>query len=79
MDTFFDFVTVACFIGLVTAFFLLTERDIWTLLHLLLPGITFAIANQVGNEGSTALAVTLIGAGIGYAVLIVRGKRGGTS
>jgi predicted branched-subunit amino acid permease len=79
MTTLFDFLTVACFIGLVIAFFKLTERDMRTLLHLLLSGIAFAIANQVGNAGSTVLASVLIGAGVGYAVLVIQGKRGGTS
>jgi hypothetical protein len=73
MTTFFDFLTVSCFIGMVIAFLLLTERDLRTLLHLLLSGIAFAVANQVGNAGSTLLAVVLVGAGAGYAVLVVRG------
>ena len=78
MTTLFDFLTVGCFIGLVIGFFQLTERDLRTLLHLLLSGIAFAIANQVGNAGSNLLAFVLIGAGVGYAVLVIQGHGGGS-
>lgn len=72
MATFFDVLTVTCFAGLVLAFFRFTERETRTLLHFLLVGIVFAVANQVGNAGSTILALLLIAVGIGYSVLIVR-------
>jgi hypothetical protein len=72
MTTFFDVLTVTCFVALVIAFFQLTERDNRTLLHFMLAGIVFAIANQVGNAGSSYLALILILAGAGYAFLIVR-------
>jgi predicted branched-subunit amino acid permease len=78
LTTFFDFLSVICFIGLVIAFFQLTERDMRTLAHLLLSGIAFAVANQVGNAGSTFLAIVLVGAGVGYAALVVRGGLGGS-
>jgi predicted branched-subunit amino acid permease len=71
MTTPFDFLTVACFIALVIAFFRLTERDLRTLLHMFLSGIAFAVANQVGNAGSPLLALVLIAAGVGYAALVV--------
>jgi hypothetical protein len=72
MITFFDVLTVACFIGLVAAFFCFTTQDTRTLLQFLLSGIVFAIANQVGNAGSVLLAGVLVAAGIGYAFLNVR-------
>jgi hypothetical protein len=72
MITFFDVLTVACFIGLVAAFFRFTNQDTRTLLQFLLSGIVFAIANQVGNAGSFVLAGVLVAAGIGYAFLNVR-------
>ena len=72
MTTFFDVLTVTCFVALAIAFFLFTERDNRTLLHFMLAGIVFAVANQVGNAGSFYLALILILAGAGYAVLIVR-------
>jgi lysozyme family protein len=75
MATVFDFATVACFLGLVGAFFLLTTRRPRTLLHLLLSGIAFAVANQLGNAGYGLSAVILIIAGIGYAVIIVRAEK----
>jgi len=34
-----------------------------------------AIANQVGNNGATILALLLILAGVGYAFLVVRNSR----
>jgi hypothetical protein len=54
------------------AFFILTARWPRTLVRVLVAGIAFAIANQVGNAGYTLLAVILIIAGIVYATLIIR-------
>jgi hypothetical protein len=75
MVTLFDFATVACFLGLVGAFFLLTARLPQTLLHLLLSGIAFAVANQLGNAGFDLSGVILITAGIAYAIIIVRAEK----
>lgn len=72
MSTFFDVVTVTCFVGLVIAFFQFTDRETRTLVHLVLVGVAFAVANQVGNAGSIVLASMLVFAGIIYAVLVVR-------
>jgi hypothetical protein len=72
MTTIFDVVTVTCFAGLVFAFFQWTDRDTNTLVRLLPAGIVFAIANQVGNAGSFVLALTLILAGLGYTVVVIR-------
>jgi hypothetical protein len=72
MITLFDVITVTCFIGLVIAFFRFTEQDTRTLLQFLVSGIAFAIANQVGNAGSAALATVLIIAGVGYSWINVR-------
>jgi hypothetical protein len=72
MTTFFDVVTVTCFVALVIGFFQFTDRNTRTLIHFLLAGIVFAVANQVGNNGGTWLAAILILAGIGYAALVVR-------
>ena len=72
MTTFFDVITVTSFVGLVIAFFQFTDRETRTLVHFILAGIVFAVANQVGNAGSTVLALILIVAGGGYAVLIAR-------
>jgi hypothetical protein len=41
-------------------------------LHFIIAGMVFAIANQVGNGGSTILALILIFAGAGYVGLMVR-------
>ena len=72
MTTFFDVVTVTCFAALVIAFFQFTDRETKTLLHFVVAGIVFAVANQVGNAGGTVLALVLIVAGAGYVVLMVR-------
>ena len=72
MMTPFDVVTVTCFVALVIAFFQFTDRDTRTLMHFLLASIVFAIANQVGNGGSTVFALVLILAGTAYAVLLAR-------
>jgi len=70
--TVFDFITVGCFACLVAAFFLLTEQNSRTLAHLFLCGIAFAVANQLGNAGSTILALILIVAAGVYAVFVIR-------
>lgn len=69
MSTWFDIVTVVCFLALVAAFFLLTGRETQTLMRFGLSGIVLAVANQVGNAGSSLFAALLIVAGIGYAVV----------
>jgi hypothetical protein len=71
MATVFDVVTVTCFVAVVLAFFLFTSRDPKTLIHLIVPGVVFAIANYVGNAGLAFLAVALIVAGAVYAALVV--------
>ena len=72
MATVFDFVTVACFLTIVGAFVFLTDRQPKTLLRLLVPSFAFAVANQLGNDGSKPLAILLILVGLGYAFLVVR-------
>lgn len=74
MTTAFDFLTVACFAGLVIAFFQFTERDNRTLLQLMVSGLAFAIGNQVGNAGLPIFALIVILAGVGYGVMVVKGK-----
>ena len=44
-----DSITVTCFIGLVVVYFQFTARDYRTLIQLILSGIVFAVANQLGN------------------------------
>jgi hypothetical protein len=70
--TLFDFVAVACFLGMAGAYFMLTARQPRTLLQLLLAGISFAVANQLGNAGYDLLGSILIIAGIGYAIIVIR-------
>jgi hypothetical protein len=71
MATIFDIVTVTCFAGLVLAFFQFTDREMRTLMHFILAGVVFAVANQVGNAGSTILGYVLVAAGVAYAALII--------
>ena len=70
MDTLFDIVSVASFIGLVIGFFLWTERDNRTLIHFVISGTVLAVANQVGNAGQAVFGFVLVVAGIAYAVLV---------
>jgi hypothetical protein len=72
MATIFDLVTVSCFAGLVIAFFQFTDRDIQILVRLLPAAIVFAIADQIGNNDEIILAMILISAGIGYAILVIK-------
>jgi len=76
MTTFFDALTVACFIGLVIAFFQFTERDTPTLLRYLLSGIALAIANQLGNKGYVVLGIILLIAAMGFGWLSFRKPKG---
>jgi hypothetical protein len=66
MITFFDALTVACFIGLVIAFFQFTEKDTPTLLRFLVSGVALAIANQLGNQGFVVLGIILVTAALGF-------------
>jgi hypothetical protein len=75
MVTFFDALTVTCFIGLVVAFFQFTERDTATLLRYILSGIVLAVANQLGNVGYVLLGYALVAAAIGYGWLFVSKPR----
>ena len=70
MVTLFDIVSVASFIGLAVAFFFWTQRDNRTLLHFVISGVVFAVANQVGNAGQTMFAFVLLIAGIAYVVVM---------
>jgi len=72
MTTLFDVVTVTCFVGLVIAFFQFTDRETRTLVHFILAGVVFAVANQVGNAGSAVLAGLLMVAGVAYAGMVVK-------
>ena len=76
MMTVFDIVTLICFIGFVIAFFQFTTRDQRTLLHFVGASVVLAIANQVGNHGSSVLAILLIAAGIAYAIVTTRADQG---
>jgi predicted branched-subunit amino acid permease len=71
MTTAFDFLTVACFAGLLITYFQFTQRDIQTLLQLTISGVAFAIGNQLGNAGLPIFALIVIMAGAGYGVLVV--------
>ncbi len=72
MVTVFDYLTIACFAGLVIAYFQLTKRDVRTLMQLMISGAAFAIANQMGNAGLPIFALILIVAGVGYAAVVVQ-------
>jgi hypothetical protein len=72
MATIFDLVTVTCFAALVIAFFQFTDRDTRILVRLLPAAIVFAIADQIGNKDGVILAIILISAGIGYAILVIK-------
>ena len=72
METTFDFLTVACFAGLVIAYFKFARRDSRTLMHLMISAAAFAIANQIGNAGLSIFALILVVAGAGYAALVLK-------
>ena len=51
---------------------MLTARQPRTLLHLLLAGIAFAVADQLGNADYAIFGLVLIIVGAGYAIIIIR-------
>ena len=71
MVTWFDYLTAACFLGMAGAFFTLTELQPRTLVHLMLAGIAFGIANQLGNAGYVILGSILIICGVVYAAFVI--------
>ena len=72
MSTVFDFATVVAFACIVGAYLKWGEGDKTLLLRLMLSAIAFAVANQAGNAGYVLLAIALLMAGVGYAVIIFR-------
>jgi hypothetical protein len=72
MATLFDYLTIVCFAGLVVAYFQFTNREVRTLMQLMISGLAFAIANQMGNAGLPIFALILVIAGAGYAALVVK-------
>jgi hypothetical protein len=76
MDSFFDALTVSCFVGLIIAFFWFTERDTQTLLRIVLCAIALAIANQLGNAGYFILGYALVIAAMGWGWLSIRTPSG---
>jgi hypothetical protein len=72
MQTIFDVLTVTCFAALVLAYLQFTSRALGTLMHLMISGVAFAVANQIGNAGQPIFAVILVVAGVGYAIMVVK-------
>ncbi len=72
MSTLFDFLTVAAFLGVAGAYFMLTTRETKTLLQLFAAGVMFAIANQVGNAGYYLPGFALVFAGLIYSAVVIR-------
>lgn len=74
METFYDWVTIAIFAGLVVLFLQRSmegEHDD-SLLHYLVAGLGCAVANYFGNAGQDALAIILIVAILGFIVYFLR-------
>jgi hypothetical protein len=73
MNTIYDFATIICFLGLIAAFFLLTDGNPKILMHFLLSAVVLAFADQVGNAGLDVLALIMIVAAASYTAMIIRG------
>lgn len=72
METIYDWVTVAIFVGLIVLFLHRSAADepVDTIWHYLPPSICCAAANYFGNEGFVAIAIALLVA-IGVYVVAV--------
>jgi hypothetical protein len=65
METFWDWITVMMFAGLVTLFLsrsVQAEEEDDSLVHYLVPSVGCAVANWLGNEGHGWAAALMIGA-----------------
>lgn len=71
MATYFDYLTVACFLFVTGAFFFLTDRAPRTLVQMSVAGLVFAVANQLGNADYDKLAIALVIGGMAYAAIIL--------
>lgn len=72
MSTAFDVLTVTAFVAVVLAYFKWGQQDLGLLIRLMLSGIAFAAANQLGNAGAFVFGALLLLAGAGYAVIAFR-------
>jgi hypothetical protein len=70
----FDIPTIACFLSMVVAYFVWSDREVHTLLRLSICGIALSIANHLGNGGWPIFANILIAAAIGHALFILFGQ-----
>lgn len=74
MSTIYDVVTVLAFLAMAAFYFMRGNNDQRLLMHLLVSGVCFAVANQLGNRGHDLLGILLLAAGAGYAVYLFRGR-----
>jgi hypothetical protein len=74
MSTIFDFLTVGAFVTMAGAYFYLANGDQKVLFRLMVPAISFAVANQLGNKGFPVFAVVLLVAGAAYAIFLFRNR-----
>ncbi len=61
MATLFDYLTIVCFAGLVIIYFQFTKRGVRTLMQLMISGVAFAIANQMGNANEILVQQMVVG------------------
>jgi hypothetical protein len=79
MSTIYDFLTVGAFIAMALGYFAWGRNDQRLLLHMLLSAVTFAVANQLGNNGYGLFAFALLAVGAGYAAYLLHNKRNAES
>ena len=72
MATVFDLLTVGAFLAMVGAYLIWGRGDQRLMMHLMVSGLAFAIANQLGNNGIEVFGVLVALVGAGYAVLCFR-------
>ena len=81
MQTPYDWVTVAIFLGVAWLFLRRMATDAVTdegLLHYLPPAIGCAIGNHLGNHGHDAVAIVLIGCVLAYCWIVLKPFGDGT-
>lgn len=76
METFWDWITVFAFAGLLTLLMQRSSEDeprdkLWQYIP---PAVGCAVANYVGNEGYDIVAAIILGSVIGYIFIVLKVK-----
>lgn len=74
METIYDWLTLACFSGLILLFLQrsMAEEVKDKVISYLPPALGCAVANYLGNEGHAFAAIALLAATVGYIIVVLK-------